>query len=409
MNIYNLLLEKVSKINFRKALSGIIKWFAISVVGVFIAFIFFEPLQRLIRGPGEYLIYVVGDYTDSTAIKVKAQLKNNLSNNLKIGQTPVRLCPVERSDNGDPEKAAEIAQELTKENNVLFVVGHFFSTTTKNALPIYMASNPQIPVLLTTETNPFLEPATSGSKCNCSEYYDEYKPVYCLSPNDINQSKKAAELAKNIADKKGKRRFWIIQDVENQVYSNFLAKNFKAEIQKQGNKVLLHTDNTFMPSNSTFSQLNINSIFFAGDWTNALIAVEQIDLMIKTTEKPLIILSDGCVDKRLIEHGNKVLKDIYLTHPLSVKEFNEDGFGIYGKKAANEINDIIETAASYIKINPIKKWLGLNRINDARIAVKKAMRAKYEGEYRVKTDYHIWQIQKDESNKIGGYKFVEGD
>lgn len=34
------------------------------------------------------------------------------------------------------------------------VVGHVYSTMTKGALPIYMAADPLIPAILTTETNP---------------------------------------------------------------------------------------------------------------------------------------------------------------------------------------------------------------------------------------------------------------
>ncbi len=62
-------------------------------------------------------------------------------------------------------------------------VGHVLSSTTKAALPIYMKTDPQIPVILTTETNPQILPARDDP--------DQEFPVFRLSPTDDDQALRA--------------------------------------------------------------------------------------------------------------------------------------------------------------------------------------------------------------------------
>jgi branched-chain amino acid transport system substrate-binding protein len=160
-----------------------------------------------------------------------------------------------------------------------------------------------------------------------------------------------------------------------------------------------------MPSLTTLKKLEIDGIFFAGDWTNALVTIRQINSIYAGEDRPFILLSDGCAKEELLWYGKQDVENVYLTHQLTVEEFNEESYGIYGIKAGNEIVDIINRSHDFYRPGLIKRWLNIKRVNDAREAIGKAMEMKYKGVYRAKAKFHIWQIINDTTNH--NYTFTE--
>src|SRR5689334_16746394 len=158
--------------------STILSPFLSSVLGLVVI----TRLTGLFTGPDSYMIYFVGPLGgDSSIVKIenifrKAQLPS-------IGGIPVKF--EELDDSGDPAIARTIAKSLASRSDTLMVVGHVLSSTSKEALPVYMQSDPQIPVILTTETNPQILPSSADP--------DQEFPVFRLSPTDDDQAQSAYE------------------------------------------------------------------------------------------------------------------------------------------------------------------------------------------------------------------------
>ena len=103
-----------------------------------------------------------------------------------LNGVPVKFEEID--DAGDPALARTIANSLASKPETLMVVGHVSSSNHEEALPVYMNAEPQIPVILTTETNPHILPASADP--------DEEFPVFRLSPTDDDQAKSAYQFAR---------------------------------------------------------------------------------------------------------------------------------------------------------------------------------------------------------------------
>lgn len=382
-------MPKIKQNKLMDLIKKLLKWAAGPLIIGIISFIIIQPLVKEIRGVDKYYIYLVSDFQDEeTSKNIRARFKEKFKTGKKIDGVDIFIR--EEYDHFDPAKADKISAELAERDNTLLVVGHFYSNTTAAALPNYLGIEPKIPVILTTETNPnLLPPKTSESITP-----EKYCPVYCLSPDDSNQAKIAANHATRKAEN---QNFWVVQDVQNKIYSNFLAINFIETVQqRKDKKVLLLTDNNLTPSVETIRALDINCIFFAGGWRNALILVNQINAIYKNKPKPEIILSDWCVENKLIEQGQDGIEGIFLTFPLKEKDFRERGYGLYGEEAADIVEKIIYEADANLNKGRLKEWLGIHRVGDAREAIKKAMYAQFSGKNRKDGAFQVWQIQRED-------------
>jgi branched-chain amino acid transport system substrate-binding protein len=373
------------------------KWAAGPIVIDIISFLLIQPLLKQFSGPEEYYIYVVSNFREGQDA-AKDIRKNFFDNLTSLEIDGVGIVERDENDHGDPYRAENLSEELAKRDDILMIVGHFFSTTTARALPNYMKADPQIPVILTTETNPDLLPPPSPN--NGAITIEEYKPIYSLSPDDNNQAEIAAKHATLV---KEHENFWVVQDVNNRLYSNYLAINFIEKVQnKLDKKVVLLTDSNLIPPVGTIEKLKIDCIFFAGQWQNALILIHQINAIYEGKTRPKIILTDSCVDPKLLEQGKDAVDSVYLTHQLSYEDYeNGGGWGLYGKEAANIVEQIMSGANRKFEKNRIKKWLNIHRVGDARIAIKRAMFEMFEAnehKYRKDSDFHVWQIEEVNRN-----------
>lgn len=356
-----------------------LKYVLSSTVAAIVGIMFANPIWSWWSGPSSYKIYVVGDFRSSSGGSV--QIRNGF---LERGQPAVRIdgVPIEiemRDDEGDPRLAEAISSEISKSNDALLVVGHFSSTQTKAALPNYLTkANPPIPVVLASETNPYLY-GTSGS--NSGEEY--FLPVLRLPPTDDRQAADAAEFALS----RGAAAFWVIEDSENPVYSKYLAGEFIRHVQNRRGSVVFWSSNTPPPSWDTFKALKPNCIFFAGTASNALILIRQIRTYANSAsvQMPMIVLSDSAVDRDVLASGGADIDNTYLIYPWLAKEFanGQDGSKVIGRDARLVVDAILDEAIQkHAQLRKQHNWLGyslrslvgIHRCQDARATVDSVIR-----------------------------------
>jgi branched-chain amino acid transport system substrate-binding protein len=385
------------------------KFVVLPLVMGLIGFMIVGRVVNKLAGSKYYYVYVVGDDTDPST----SGLMNAACGGEKCGYSMGELggVPVlteKMSDYGDPERASSNAEELQRRSDVLMVVGHGSSTTSKGALPHYLQADPPIPVILTTDTNPALYAPPP-------RYEDWVPPVFRLFPTDDNQAERAAKF---IADQHAKS-VWVVQDTSNPTYSEYLARTFLTNVYKVEHppKVLLWSNNLNLPPYAV-DKLGIDWVFFAGNWQNALVLIRQLRAM-PGTARAKVLLSDGCVDKSLLDYGGPDVEEVYLLHPIPADVFNDEEYRGVGEEAQKlAINMITSVHPNFDKWAtaeaplgyPLRKLLGLHRVSDARRALSHYMTIAVHGTYDLKfaknggnimaQDDHRAVIRKDASFQI---------
>jgi len=249
-------------------------------------------------GPPSYRVYIIGDFTNTPK---HGSVRKGFNPDKSFSQT-IDGCSVTvaaKDDKGSEKLALEIAQDLVARSDTLLVVGHMRSTMTRAALPEYLRREPPIPVILTLETNPDLAPAPDPRELDY--------PVVRLSATDTAQARQAAAFALG----RGAKTFWIIQDPFNPVYSKFLADEFKQVIHRSQAKVLLWT--LTEPPREIVGALNVDCLFFAGYWSNGLIAVRQARKFPGQAPR-LFLLSEASVEPDLLTAGGGDVEGVHLIH-----------------------------------------------------------------------------------------------
>ncbi|MFC2129031.1 ABC transporter substrate-binding protein, partial [Bacteroidota bacterium] len=343
------------------------------LVSAIVAFVIISPIKRVLQNPDAF-IYVIGDFNKEMVNDIYEKFDDRtILSDIECLGVNIKIRNI--NDGGDPDQVVKLSKKYADKYNTLMIIGHFYSSQTAKALPNYMEALPQIPVILTTETNPNLIHNHYDYKIKL----EDYVPIFGLSPDDDNQ----AEIAANKAHSLGCENFWVIQDINNKVYSNYLTTAFIKKVHEKPQKqVLLRTDNSYIPSIEILEKLDINCVYFAGDWLPGLILVNQINAIYNKRDRPKIILSDGCANIKLINHIIKEEYDnVFLTHPLSMQDFKNPAVGnkYFGEKAAIYVRKMIESAKGNDEvIKWWEKWMGINRVSNVRKAVKEAMFKKFE-------------------------------
>jgi branched-chain amino acid transport system substrate-binding protein len=385
------------------------KWIVLPLLGALLGVMVVGRLTNWIIGPKAYKVYVVGRFDDEAPRQIWGGLSDGSSQLRTLDGVNLELEKID--DLGDPLNARHVASEIGRRSDALLVVGHIYSTQTKEALPVYLQeSDPPVPVILTTETNPGLLPP----RVKKGVYY----PVFRLSPTDDDQAERAVEFAIS----QGATTFWVVEDVSNPVYSSYLAQDFIRQIQQRHNRVLLWSNTMSLPPADSIRALKVNWVFFAGNWPNALILVQQLRAMFAGDKMPGILLSDGCMDQQLIDTGGADVDGVYLTHPLQAKTYALSNYGIYGKDAVKLIAQMVEETNDRFSSLAgqqggfgyfLRRVLGIRRVKDARNALiaymEESVRTGHEFDLtgggrcqfrddgtRVNTSFHVWTVNGTE-------------
>ena len=352
----------------RRIFSILKTWLVLPLLTALVSAVVIGRVVNLLLGPNAYKVYLIGHLSDPEAAGIAEVFSGELP---KIDGVSVETKQLD--DAGAPDTAERISLHLASLNDTLLVVGHLESTPTEKALPAYLQiADPPIPVILTTETNPNLLPPkpVDGS----------YYPAFRLSPTDNDQAVKAADFALS----RGATAIWVVEDLSNQVYSKYLAREFVRQIhQHPSAKVLLWSTNYNIPPAYAISALGINWVFFAGEWQDALVLIRQLKAMPQTRQVN-ILLSDWCVDRRLIDDGGSDVENVYLTHALSPTVYNQQHYAVYGKDAFQLVRQLLvdgdqqfdqlagrDGRTAYLT----RKVLGIRRVGDARRTLAHVMEA----------------------------------
>lgn len=365
-----------------------------------------------LRGPENYRIYFVGAMQDPAVSQIhKGITQHKLP---PIDDIPVVIDP--EDDKGDLNEAERCAREIARSRDVIMVVGHGYSSTSKRALPEYLAQQPKIPVILVRETNPDLLPST----CNDPTVHC---PVFRLSPTDDEQAKTAVRFA----IQKGATSFLLVKGTENPVYSNFLANQFVRRIRELGKSVLSITDSEILHP-KVLKALAVDCVFYVGEYHKALELIKRTKEIYEQIKAPLptIILSDWSANPELPRKGGKDIEGVFLTHPRSAAEIGDKkiGYRYYGLDTASILEKLImETERILSKqsgwFTRLKNFLKMRSVDDVRQALAQAMiqlrsfRDTPSGEeydFDLEKDghlkggqFHVWMI------KDGKYKEVPQD
>ncbi len=384
------------------------RWILVPLVTGLIAAVFTGRVINRIVQPLSYKIYMVGPLGEEATKQIWDAFSDKKAELIRIGDVPLEVEAID--DLGDPVNAERISLSLAARNDTLMVVGHIYSTQTKAALPAYLEkATPPIPVILTTETNPNLLPP----KTSPGTYY----PVFRLSPTDDEQALTAAQLTID----QGTKACWVIEDTSNPIYSTYLANQFVEQVQKRSMRVLLWSTNLTIPSVDAIQALRIDRVFFAGEWSSALVLIRALKAMYPGSSQrvPGIILSDWSVNERLLEHGGDDAEGVYLVHPMTARAFTDGHFGLYGRDAFRLVKQLVEDAdvrfeelaskedeIGYV----VRRSLGLRRVKDARNALISVMResvrtgrkfdlsggakcAFREDGTRAESTFHVWMVK----------------
>lgn len=396
------------------ASKAIFKYVLSSVGGAILFIIVANPITQWWSGPTSYKVCLVGDFRpgqEGGRYIQEGFLEKGILSKFKVDGVPVEMEV--RDDEGDPQVAVSISDELSGADDILLVVGHLSSTQTKAALPNYLRKAiPPIPVVLASETNPYLYPRRG----NQSEVF----PLLRIAPTDDRQAADAAAFAV----KQGATTFWIIEDDENPVYSKYLASEFIRNVQDQRQNVIFWARKESVPSFETFRALKPSCVFFTGSASNALILIRQLRAFSKvgSIPMPMVLLTDSAVDQSLIQQGGADVEGVNAIYPWPASDFanGNEGFKTIGRDARNVVERLLEDVSKqYSTLRKERAWfthwirstLRIHKTSDARdtavAVVEQSFQtkkpyplstggriAKFSAETRnEQAKFHIWKIQ----------------
>lgn len=381
------------------------------LLGSLVGIVVVARLTGMFTGPDNYLIYFIGPLGgDSSLVKMENVFRKAAERSIH----GVSIKFDEIDDSGDPAIAKSVAMRLAKRDDTLMVVGHVLSSTTKEALPVYMSATPQIPLILTTETNPQILPERADP--------DQEFPIFRLSPTDDDQALSAYEFA---AQTQKAEKFWVVEGSNNAVYTRYLAGKFLENAQNSVTKVLLVSSVLNPPGAQMIEQLGVQWVFFAGDWQGALTLIREVRGL--HLSRVNFILSDGCVGAELLKYGGSDVEGVYVMHQLQADEFQEPGleqrlddnrgYGLYSTYALEIIDRLLKkadqrfTELARAEVGPfylVEDLLRMHRVSDARKVLVKCMnrsmgtpfRMSNGKEFRFRKDgtqekarFNIWKVQ----------------
>jgi len=380
-------------------------WVVLPLLGALLGAMLIGRIIDWVIGPKTYKIYVVGNFEDGGAA---ASIWDGISKGGSLGKIDGIPVELEKgNDFGDPLSAQRISIDLASRNDLLAVVGHFASTQTKAALPAYLrTANPPIPVILTTETNPNLLPPKPRETI--------YDPVFRLSPTDDDQASKAAAFAiaatcTRLLGRGGYDQSGIFR---------FSGKEVQRTRSGEFKSGVAMDQQLSLPPVQTISTLNVDWVFFAGTWQDALILVRQLRAM-PGGHTVNVILSDSSVDPRLVQQGGAAVNGVYLTHPMLAETYNgPTGYGVYGSDAFQLSQQLLDSANDQFSQlasanGGLGYWyrhlLGLRRATDVRNVFAAVMKDAALREHKFSLDgtpcsfrgdgtranasFHVWQVQ----------------
>jgi len=393
-----------------------------------------------LKGPGDYVVYVVGDFSKDD--KFSHDIYKGLINSCKepkltFDKHEIRIEKV--NDKGIEEKAIDIAEKIVNRNDAIMIVGHMLSSTTKAAIKTYQERKPPIPMILPTETHPGLYQE--------DDFRKGFSPVYRLAPSDDDQAEIIAKLIAN----SGAQNVWIASDEKNKVYSNYLTEQILSqsiftkmlEIHQTRTVNIVHPmdeELKFREEEDWFTNLKklknkneyIESFIYVGDTDGALFMLKGLREICNPSNCTRI-LSDFAAKNKLINVDHNIdLNGVLLLHTLPANKIkytpNDDstsedpiGYEIFGHDACVILRALIKDADSQYDAlqdwgTSFKRFIWTKKIDSVRASISREMEKRvlkrrpfedvlldaagsYTFDYlgrRERAKFHVWVIQNND-------------
>ena len=176
-------------------------------------------------------------------------------------------------DRNNQTQAQKVAQELTKDQNVLGVIGHYTSTKSEAALPEYEKAGIAM-----------ISPASTSTTLKSKNFF-----------RTVTSNK---EIANNLADyaiSKGYKKVVVFENPEN-IYSKSLDQEFEKLFQNSGGKVIRKI-NLALPTLNVSAEILLSTFDDKADAVILFPNPELISVVIEITR----------AQKRLVNQGSKKL------------------------------------------------------------------------------------------------------
>jgi hypothetical protein len=406
--------------------------FLLVIVGIVI----FDPMKEWWLGPPQYKIYLVG-WTENDEVKKMFRTMEDDTSLARLRIDGKDIVVKEENDGGDPSRAKQVATELANRDDTLMVIGHVMSQSTISALPVYMGTQPQVPVIATRETHPDLLKGVTSPDCRSTDVYCAFMP---MSPTDTDQAKTAVEFAVLI---KHSRTFLIVKDNKprNEEYAANLSADYAQLIQEKHATLVATTPVSDQVSlDAALDQMakyRPDCVLFIGPVDNAQSFLDALAERVTATRKgpvaakaseglhntPLLLFSDSAVGSGLFSaqarfsdsasaaRMSSVGTAVYATFPLSGEEYGDIN-NVYGDDAvslAGQLIDEVERENLLPKVSWFRNLISMHRVRDARAAIVMAMEKNAENSTAYITPhrkyqyfekyslhnlhFHVWEIQ----------------
>ncbi|MBI5208017.1 MAG: ABC transporter substrate-binding protein [Candidatus Firestonebacteria bacterium] len=278
--------------------------------------------QNIIR------IGVAGPFSGSAAVygemlKAGVQLKAD-EINAKGGINGKKIELIFGDDMCDPKEAAAVGQKFASDKSIVIVIGHFCSSSTLAAKPIYKMM--KLPAISPCSTN--------IAVCIGSDYM--FRNVY----RDDYQGEFMAQYVKNILNINKVAVFYDNDDYGIGLKDAFVNEAKKIGLNIQGIEAYTKDITDFTPQITKFKSLNTKSLFIAGIYNEAGLIANQT---IKKLNMNIPILgADGMGSPGYIEvAGKKAAEGALASCPYTFqpgKDAEADKFAKtflkkYGKEA----------------------------------------------------------------------------
>jgi len=274
-----------------------------------------ETGQQPTTGEGPIKIAAVAPITGS-----QAEVGQDLINGIKMAVEEVnnaggvlgRQIEVEVMDDmADPKEAVSVANKIVAMPDIVGLVGHMNSGTTKPATEVYHQAG--LPVVMPVPTNP--EITQRG-----------FDNLFRIPPTDLAQGAAGAKFG---LEKLGKKKFAIIHDKTD--YGKPLADVVKETVQEKGGEVvafegITEGDKDFRAVLTKIKQTKPEVLFFGGIYNEGgLIAKQAAELGLKVQ----FLSADGCYSDKFIELAGQAAEGAimsFIAPPPKVSKATEQFF-----------------------------------------------------------------------------------
>jgi branched-chain amino acid transport system substrate-binding protein len=262
--------------------------------------------------------------------------------NEKGGLLGKKIVPVVRDDEGKPDKAVTVAQELVS-SGVFAIVGHFNSGCTIPASTVYHDHN------LVNITPGSTNPAVTDRG---------FKMMFRICGRDDQQGKVAAEF---IRQKLNFTKLAILND--KTAYGEGIAQEVKKTFLSLGGKVVNFTgigknELDFRANLTLIANSGAEALYWGGTYSQAgpmVVQMRQMGIKIP------FVSGDGTFEQNFIDTAGASASDVYLTFGPDYKtlasaqpflekyrkKYRQEGtYTIYGYDAVNVLFTAVEAAGT---------------------------------------------------------------